>query len=178
MEYAQIRSQIKTGDIIAIHGRGLFPTLIRAVQKISGLGDLASITHVGVAWWIEGRLYIVEMDGLYNVLRPLSHHIQKREKISIFLCPVPVHAMVAQFESVTMKMFVYGLSDLVKIGLRMLFKYSNAKDRDERNLVCSTFVSRWLQQAGWKIPEQFPSMPSPAEVCRALGQAIWTITRS
>ena len=167
MKYEAIRTQIKTGDVVAIHGRGLLPTVIRLVQKIGGLGDLSTITHTGVAWWIEGRLYMIEMDGLYNVLRPLSQYINQDIPVSIYQCPVS-NAMAAQFERATANMIRYSLFDLLRIGLRLLSGGKNRHD-NERNLVCSTFVARWLQWAGWIPPIGFPNMPSPGELCQALG---------
>lgn len=53
MLYSQARSQIKSGDLLAWRGRGPIAWLIRTVTG-------GSWTHVGVAWWLHGRLFILE----------------------------------------------------------------------------------------------------------------------
>lgn len=175
MQYATVRNHIKTGDILAVHGTSLLAVLTRVVQKLGGLGHLAAVTHVGVAWWVEGRLYSVEMDGRHNVLRSLSQHITEGCGVDVYRCPVTVsEAMPAQFDRATSYPIKYSVPDLIKIGLRLIFG-GNTEDNDDREMVCSTFASRWLQWSGWHPPCGFPDMPSPAELCQSLGAPIFAI---
>lgn len=167
MTYEEVREQIKTGDVLGVRGRGFFSLITRTVQRLGGLRDQSGITHVGVAWWVEGRLYSVEMDGRHNVLRPLSQHVADGCGVDVYRCPVVV-AMPAQFDRATANPIKYSLLDLLKIGLRLIFGSKTGSDGDS-DMVCSTFAARWLQWASWPPPTGFPDMPSPGELCRALG---------
>lgn len=53
MDYQTARNQIRSGDLLAWRGRGPVSWLIR---HVSG----GAHTHVGVAWWLHGRLFILE----------------------------------------------------------------------------------------------------------------------
>lgn len=53
MKYAQIRSRIKSGDLLAWQGKGFESRLVRALTG-------SSYSHVGVAWKIAGRLFVLE----------------------------------------------------------------------------------------------------------------------
>ena len=173
MKYEDARNQIKTGDVLGVRGRGFFSLVTRTVQRLGGLSNLSGITHVGVAWWVEGRLYSVEMDGRHNVLRPLSQHIADGCGVDVYPCPV-ADAMPAEFDRATANPIKYSLLDLLKIGLRLIFGGKTGSDGDGE-MVCSTFASRWLQWASWPPPTGFPDMPSPAELCRALGTPTFAI---
>lgn len=172
MKYEAARKEIKNGHIVGVCGRGLFGLLIRTAQRIGGLGYHSVVTHVGVAWWVEGRLFIVEMDGLHNVLRPMSHYINSGCVVDVY-----DHAFLKDmqmlFDSATLNHIRYSYLDLLKIGLRLVLKIKTGSD--DSDLVCSTFASRWLQWAGWTPPSDFPVMPSPGELCRALGAPSFSI---
>lgn len=167
MNYEEVRSQINTGDVLGVRGHGAFPWLIRIFQRLGGLGGLSPITHIGLAWWVEGRLYSVEMDGRHNVLRPLSQHLAAGYDVDVYRCPVAT-AMPAQFDRATATPIEYSFVDIVKIGLRLSVGRKTGSE-DDREMVCSTFAARWMQWAGWHPPRGFPDMPSPGELCRALG---------
>lgn len=173
MRYEDARNQIKTGDVLGVRGRGAFSLVTRTVQRLGGLRNLSGITHVGVAWWVEGRLYSVEMDGRHNVLRPLSQHIADGCGVDVYRCPVP-DTMPAEFDRATANPIKYSLLDLLKIGARLIFGGKTGSD-DEGDMVCSTFASRWLQWANWLPPPGLPAMPSPGELCRALGTPAFAI---
>lgn len=173
MRYIEARQQIQTGDIIGVHGRTPLAFLTKIAQRISGIGSYSSITHAGIAWWVDGRLYSVEMDGAHNVLRPISHHVETSNGIDVFRCKFNiVEKMPIFFDEITSKSINYSFIDLITIGFRLIFM-SNPKDRND--VVCSTFVANFLIKCGWKPPGGFPNMPSPGEVCRALGAPIITI---
>ena len=176
MDYPTARNQINTGDVLAIHGRTVLARLTHLAQSIAGLKDRASVSHMGVAWWVEGRLYSVEMDGRHNVLRPLSQHIADGCAVDVYPCPVP-GAMAAQFDRATASPIKYSIPDLVRIGARLVFGGGSqpAQADSETEMVCSTFVARWLQWAGWVPPPGLPNMPSPGEVCLALGKPAFSI---
>jgi hypothetical protein len=174
MNYNDIRLDIKSGDIIAIHGKTLFARITNLVQYLGGMQKESTISHVGVAWWLEDRLYSVEMDGKHNVLRPLSQYVNDKIKIDIYKCPVDIDILKSNFPKATSDSISYGHWMNVQIGLRLLFRIKS-KNNSNSTLVCSTFVSRWLQWSGWNPPKCYPNMPCPAELCRALGNPIFNI---
>lgn len=174
MRYEDIRDKIANGDILGVSCKGFFWSLVKFAQRASGLGKFAHITHVGVAWWVNGRLYSVEMDGAHNVLRPVSQHIAEGSSLAVFRSPVTQDAMQAQYDRATSEPIQYDYIDLLRIGLRLLFRTSTGTDSNGE-MVCSTFASRWLQWASWPPPKSFPDMPSPGELCRALGTPTFAI---
>jgi hypothetical protein len=173
MDYAAARIKINTGDVLAIRGRTAFAHLTALVQRLGGLGDLSSVSHMGIAWWVEGRLYSVEMDGRHNVLRPLSQHIAEGCGVDVYRCPVP-EAMAAQFDRATASPIQYSFADLIRIGARLIFGGKTGSDGDGA-MVCSTFAARWLQWAQWVPPPGLAAMPSPGELCQALGTPSLTV---
>jgi hypothetical protein len=174
MRYEDARDKIADGDILGVSCKGLFWSLVKVVQRAAGLGKFAQITHVGVAWWVNGRLYSVEMDGAHNVLRPVSQYIAEGSSVTVFRSPVTQDAMRAQYDRATSEPIQYDYLDLLRIGLRLLLRTSTGTDGNGE-MVCSTFASRWLQWAGWTPPTGFPDMPSPGELCRALGHPTFAI---
>ena len=67
MNYAEARSKIQTGDLLAWRGDGLWSWLIRHVTG-------GAHTHVGVAWWFRDRLFVLEAKERVGVqMRALSN---------------------------------------------------------------------------------------------------------
>jgi hypothetical protein len=162
MRYENIRDQIRTGDLLGFKRKTFLAKLILLLQH--GFNAPAKkITHCGVAWWIEGRLYSVEMDGAHNVLRPVSQIVADSDQVFVYQNPVDESAMRNQFDRATSMPIAYGVFDLVRIGLRLIFGVPTGGDGDH-DLVCSTFISRWLGWSGWIAPKDFPNMPAPAEL--------------
>ena len=169
MHYYQARPLIQSGNVIGIATRGPLSPFTRAVQWLAGFGPMSEITHVGVAKWIDGHLYLVEMDGVRNVLCRLSQYSGRR--MYVFARPVPEIEMAAQFDTVIGRLIKYSYFDLLRIGVRMVFRLrarrASVADKDEE-MVCSNFVLAWLMLSGWVPPETMPSEPSPCELCAAL----------
>jgi hypothetical protein len=174
MIYQQARKLIKTGDVIAICGNSLFSKITKIVQRYAGLGEFANITHCGVAWWVEGRLYIVEMDGRHNVLRPLSQYAHKNLELRVYRV-ADQDLMIEQFDDATRYDIAYSFLDLVKIGWRLIFGGACINTSTDDSMVCSEFVARWLIKAGWVAPSQLPIMPSPAELCAAFDHQVLVV---
>jgi hypothetical protein len=163
MNYLNCRSSIQTGDIIGVEGTSFMSKVTQLVQRIGRQGEDSAVTHVGIAWWLEDRLYIVEMDGKYNVLRPLSQHAFVAP-IRIWKCPVNRLRLINQFAYWTSRTIHYSITDLFKIGFRLWFGGRRSEDED---LVCSSFVGAWLRACGWD--KLTTNMPSPSELSKALG---------
>jgi hypothetical protein len=173
MRYYDARDKIHTGDVLGIKGRTTLASFTRLAQRLGGLGDSSAITHCGVAWWVAGRLYCVEMDGAHNVLRPVSQHVRSSRGLEVYR-PPPRLTMAAHFDAATYLPIKYSIWELAKIGGRLVFGLRTGQSAADA-LVCSTFTARWLQWAGWVPPDGFPAMPSPAEQCMALGAAVLVI---
>ena len=56
MKYAIARKIIQSGDVLAWRGQGL---ISRFIRRVTG-GDYS---HVGIAWWHLGHLYIIQSQG-------------------------------------------------------------------------------------------------------------------
>lgn len=168
LKYSEARSQICSGDVIGIATRGPLSALIRLVQRLVGFEDRSNMAHTGVAKWIDGRLFLVEMDGVRNVMVPLSQYMGL--PMYVFECPVSELAMAGPFDDVVGHYIGYGYFDLIRIGVRMIFglESQNIQETDQTDLVCSHFVLNWLMRAGWVPPADMPSEPSPCEICAPL----------
>lgn len=170
MQYYQARPHISSGDVIGIATRGPLSPFIRFVQWLAGFGAMSDMAHVGVAKWIDERIFLVEMDGVRNVLCPLSQYAGL--KMYVYKCPVPVSAMDRLFDAILGRFIPYGYFDLIAIGLRMTFRIKSKSavtaNADMESMVCSHFVLVWLMLAGWVPPIRMPAEPSPCELCEPL----------
>ncbi len=167
MIYSNARSMIRSGDVIGIATRGPLSWLVRLVQRIAGFGQMSYMAHVGMAKWVDGRLFLVEMDGVRNVMVPLSQY--EGLKMYVYCCPVSELSVAETFDQVIGRFIAYGYFDLVRIGLRMVFDVNfSAPTHDKTNQVCSHFVLEWLKLAGWLPPADMPAEPSPCELCLPL----------
>ena len=71
-KYADIRSQIKTGDLLAWRdsGTGTFQAMVE--RYIVRLTTTSPHTHVGLAWVEAGRVWVIEITTHGCAPRPLS----------------------------------------------------------------------------------------------------------
>lgn len=66
MEYKEARKKIKSGHLLAWSGNTFFSNLIKFFTK-------SFITHVGIAWKIGGRLFVIEsIEGVGVRIFPAS----------------------------------------------------------------------------------------------------------
>ena len=168
MDYAAARPLIRSGDVIGVMSRkGPLAWITRAVMRISGGRPY---THTGLAMWQAGRLYIIELNGGGNHMRPLSQITQPFDVAR----PLPgVSAedvqIAVDFELATH--VAYGTGSLILIGLRRLF---GAAPRAPWGLVCSGYVLSILRRLGWS-PEGLHPMPAPDEIMRAAGSVVISV---
>lgn len=164
-------AKLMQGDVLGIRQKTLFGSVTTLAQKLGGFGDLSGINHVGVARKIDEVWYSQEMDGKHNVLRPISQIIQKGWGIEVFRSGVVVTDNV--LNKYLAKPIAYNLIDLIKIGFHLIFRFQNNGSEDDGNMVCSGYAGEILKESGW-IGKLY-NMPSPCEVCRALGNPIYQI---
>ena len=168
MDYATARPLIRSGDVIGVMSRkGPLAWITRAVMALSG-GE--PYTHVGVALWQSGRLYLVELNGGGNHLVPLSQLTQPFNVARPLPGVSPEDVQIAvDFELETH--VGYGTASLILIGLRRLF---GAAPRAPWGLVCSGYVLSILRRLGWS-PEGLHPMPAPDEIMRAAGSVVISV---
>lgn len=165
MDYATARPLIRSGDVIGVMSRkGPLAWATRAVMWISGGKPY---THVGVALWQAGRLYLVELNGGGNHLVPLSQ-ISQPFDVARPLAGISADDVAAAADAELERHVSYGVWSLALIGLRRLFGQA---PRAPFGLVCSSFVAGILRRLGW-APEGLHPMPAPDEVMAAAGEAV------
>lgn len=165
MNYAEARSQIRSGQAILIKGRshGL-NALIRWITR-------SDYTHAGLAVWIGEGLYLAEMNAGGNHLVPLSRFADL--PLDVFNPPVYLpqglddgyayHVLDSLREKIN-----YDFADLLRIALHNLL-HLHLPRTDTGGLVCSSYVAWVYRRCGWLPPVTMPSIPSPAALVAALG---------
>ena len=169
MDYATARPLIRSGDVIGVMSRkGPLAWITRAVMALSG-GE--PYTHVGVALWQAGRLYLVELNGGGNHLVPLSQ-IRARFDVARPLPAVEAEDVQIAVDFELETHVAYGVWSLLLIGLRRLFGQA---PRAPWGLVCSGYVLSILRRLGWS-PDGLHPMPAPDEVMRVAGEVVISVS--
>lgn len=140
LTYQEARSQIATGDLIAVRTpNGIMGKLTRFFTR-------SPYTHTGIAIWIEGGLYMGELNGGRNHLIPLSQ---------LDHCDFDVYLPPANLTNIADALFFwlrlqieYGYLAFVAIGL---LNYFNIKIfvHWRQLLVCSGWCVAIYEEAGW-----------------------------
>lgn len=168
MDYATARPQIRSGDVIGVMSRkGPLAWATRAVMWISGGKPY---THVGVALWQAGRLYLIELNGGGNHMIPLSQVTQAFD-VARPLGAVSAEDVAAAADAELEHHVSYGVWSLLLIGLRRLFGQA---PRVPLGLVCSSYTASILRRLGW-APAGLHPMPAPDEVMSAAGEVVVSV---
>lgn len=168
MDYATARPQIRSGDVIGVMSRkGPLAWATRAVMWISGGKPY---THVGVALWQAGRLYLVELNGGGNHLVPLSQ-ISQPFDVARPLAGISADEVAAAADDELEHHVSYGVWALALIGLRRIFGQA---PRVPLGLVCSSYTVSILSRLGW-APVGLHPMPAPDEVIAAAGGPVLAV---
>lgn len=168
--YSDARNLIKTGDMIGVATGTLGGRIIELGQVIAGV-PYTHITHNAIAYWIGGRLMVVEMGVAGNVYKPLSQYAGKR----MVVCSPPNNSFISKFnqaiDTVTKNHIPYSSGDLVRIAVRLLLlRFINTKNwgnDSNKNKVCSLLPAMVYQEIGGNI-NNIPNLAAPAEVVEAL----------
>jgi hypothetical protein len=156
MRYDEVRHLIEDGDLIAVHGKsGLLTPFTRFFTD-------SNVTHTGIAIWLDGGLWLAELNGGGNHMVPMS---QIMDGFDAFYSPVDDRQAVrhAVLESQRNKIH-YGAFALLVIGLLNWLRikmFLHAR----RILVCSGYCVKVYEAAGW--PEH-SYLISPAELAGML----------
>lgn len=176
LTYAQARTLIATGDLIAFRQRGgLLHWLIRRVTR-------SPYTHTAIAVWAgpEGhphhpgvfkrhhsarRLLVAEAKASGAMLTPLSQYAG----VDFDVLPCPREAKV-KVEPILWRIIghpiAYDVLDLLRIAAHRLFRRP-LPVRDDARRICSALSAEIWHRAGWSAT--LPSIPAPDDIVAAHG---------
>ena len=140
MTYAQARTKICDGDTIAVI------TPRNWIGKITQFFTHRKYTHTGIAIWVDGGLYLAELNGGGNHLTPLSHW----EGLDFDVCEMPIGLIgvrEATFEMLR-EPIDYSYSGFLAAGARAFFRIKQAIHWRTR-LICVGFCVAVYEKAGW-----------------------------
>jgi hypothetical protein len=141
MNYSEAREHIFDGDLIAVQERhGILAALTRFFTR-------SPITHTGIALWIDGGLWMAELNSGRNHLVPLSQ--LSDVDFDVYDPPVPDRAAVRRetLEALRMKI-PYGFIALVVIGMLCWWR-SKVFVHWRRVIVCSGYCIMIYEKSGW-----------------------------
>lgn len=171
MDYAQVRSQIATGDLLLFRGRRLFSRVIQwRTQSV--------FSHVGVAVWVSvgasRRLCVLEALEGYGVrLHPLSLYLRRGQWVDWFRVTDPaidceqasawaLDQLGTRYASLWQLARSFGVVGLLK---RCADALGLPTKVDQDRWFCSCFASQFLLSGGWQPDEDVdPSLTPPGEV--------------
>jgi hypothetical protein len=141
MNYQEALNNIETGDLIAVKGtEGFLTPFTRFFTR-------SDYTHVGIAYWMNGKLWMVEINGGKNHLIPMTQLAD--EKFDVFKCPIEDKARVEVAIELSLKDKIpYGYLALFVVGL---INYLRIKVfiHARRILECAGFCVMIYETAGW-----------------------------
>ena len=155
MNYLEARSQISDGDLISVrtpHG---------LLGKATQFFTRSPYTHSGIAIWIEGGLYLAELNGGRNHLTPMSQ-LEDLE-FDVYAEPAVTDVRLSIFKWLRQPIN-YGYGAFLAIGLldwlgiKMFVHW-------RKILVCSGWCVAVYEDAGW--PEH-SRIISPGELAALL----------
>jgi hypothetical protein len=157
MDYPTARPLIQDGDTIAVRERlGVLALLTRIFTR-------SPVTHVGVALWMDGGLWMAELNGGKNHAIPLSQ--LEGTDFDVYDPPLTDRQALraATVEALRLKI-AYGSIALVVIGVLNWLRiriFLHAR----RLLVCSGYCIMIYENAGWAERSR---IESPAELVAQL----------
>jgi hypothetical protein len=167
--YTDIRSQIRTGDILLFQGTSPISRLIR-------WGSGSDYSHAGFAAWWDGRLLVFQASGRGAEVLPASSAVDAYDgQVDWFALDDEHHAKVDRHELVTTAVTLLGRAysrlGLVQLMLRMArgrFRgLADAKVGPDA-VFCSQYVSYCYRHAGLDLVEGTDDgSTSPADLARS-----------
>lgn len=159
MKYDEAKSKIEDGDVILVKGESGFLT------PFTRFFTRSPYTHAGVAFWMNGDLWMAEINGGKNHAIPLSQ-LSGVESYEVFKRPVEVHPedVLKSILKALSVMTKYGLAALPVIGLLDFLKLK-VFVHWRKILVCSGWTVMILEDAGWS---EHSRIVSPADLSEML----------
>lgn len=157
MDYATARSLIDDGDLIAVREHSGFLT------PFTRFFTRSPVTHVGIALWMDGGLWMGELNGGKNHAVPLSQ--LSDTDFDVYYPPVPSRAKAREAVQEALRIKIpYAFGVLPVIGLLDWLRikvFIHAR----KLLVCSGWCVMVYERAGW--PERTRVL-SPADLVAQL----------
>ena len=152
--YAEARRLISDGDLIA------FRSVHGLIGKATQFFTRKKYTHTGNAIWIDGGLYVAELNGGNNHLTPLSQW----EGSDFDVCHPPSQIQGKDMRNSIYKWIRqrvrYGYSTFLAVGL-VTWLQVKAFAGWKGNPVCSMFSLSIYREEGWEEPYR---LMSPGEL--------------
>jgi hypothetical protein len=141
VDYQEARSQILDGDIIQVRTtHGLFGWLTKLFTGV--------YTHTAIAVWLDGGLWMVEINGGRNHAIPMSQ--LDNVDFDVFYPPYSLTRSLireAILESIRVKTN-YGYFATIATGINEFFGF-NRFIHWRNQLDCTGYVVKILQKSGW-----------------------------
>ncbi len=165
MVYSELRPHIKTGDVLCVNLRTFAAPCIRFGQRWAGVRS-AQCTHNGVLHWFGDRLFVVEMDGMYNVARPASHYghldmrVYRPSDHVAGMAPGTIQTgfWASWLMDVERK---YSFVEIGKVALRLMSR-GLIRPGDSKAGICSSLAAEYLAMLGYD--HKLPEVASPGEI--------------
>lgn len=141
MKYDEARQYIQDGDIVLVRSaHSLFGWLTKLFTGV--------YTHSGVAVWIEGGLWMVEINGGRNHAIPLSQ--LSDVDFDVYYPPNNLDRMAIKTVALrTLRVMIpYGFVATIVIGINEFFGI-NRFIHWRKIIICSGYVVEILDLAGW-----------------------------
>lgn len=145
---------IENGDLIEV--RSVHNLLGKWTQVLTR----SSYTHAGLALWLDGELFMAELNGGRNHLIPLT----QLDDYDVYAHPEGLKDLDRCIRLWLRVQVTYGFLALVAIGLLNWFKI-NAFVHWRKILVCSGYCVAIWEEAGW---EEHSRIVSPADLANGL----------
>ena len=152
MKYSEVREHAANGDLLLLEGKGPVGRFIRVVTG-------QQISHVAMLLWLDEGLWVAEMRNAGYSFAPASQRIPEMQEQGIVYWgkaprqvrnrPIHIHEKALSFRGSR-----YSWWSLVTVWCAQVLKRQMP-----RNLVCSTFVEKVWEAAGWN----FHQTPDPGD---------------
>jgi hypothetical protein len=140
MNYKEARKYIDNGDMIAVR------TAHNWINRATQFFTRSPYTHAGLAIWIDGGLYIAELNGGRNHLTPMSQ--LEDLDFDVFKKPGCVENVRANIFKWLRKPIEYAYASFIVIGLLNWLKIKTFV-RWRKMLVCSGWCVAVYEDSGW-----------------------------
>jgi len=162
--YADVRSDLRSGDLLFCSGRYWISKAIRRFTD-------SPWSHVGILLWAEriGRLLVLEsVEDMGVRLAPLSHYLKNYERGRPYrgVLAVARPRGLTEEEVVTLARFgadlllrPYDKDEIGRIVARIAL--GRGKRRRDKEYICSELVWECFHAAGWEFPYDRRGFISP-----------------
>ncbi len=120
MKYSEIRSSLKSGDILVWTHRG-WDSLYDVTMQSIRLATQSEYVHVGIVWTYLGRVFVIESVAPYVRIVPLSN------LLPCFVLTMPT-TLSKQAEEEAMKLVGKGRYSKIE-AVKSLFKLNNSANK-------------------------------------------------